>query len=100
SNVAALKYGPSVDLAQVSEELDVDHVITGTLLRSGNQIRITSQLVETPRGHVRWSQTTQRPLGDLFELQDAIARHIVESLPLDRAPSTRDMRDMPATPRA
>jgi eukaryotic-like serine/threonine-protein kinase len=100
SNVAALKYGPSVDLAQVSEELDVDHVITGTLLRSGNQIRITSQLVETPRGHVRWSQTTQRPLGDLFELQDAISRHIVESLPLDRAPSTRDMRDMPATPRA
>jgi TolB-like protein len=99
SNVAALRFGASADLARVAQELDVDHVIMGTLLRSGGQIRITSQLVETPGGRVRWSNTTQRPLGDLFELQDAISRQIVESLPLDAAAS-RAARDTPATPHA
>jgi len=100
SNVAALRFGTSADLARVAQELDVDHVITGTLLRSGSQIRITSQLVETPGGRVRWSNTTQRPLGDLFELQDAISRQIVESLPLDSSPASRAVRETPATPRA
>jgi serine/threonine protein kinase len=90
SNVAALKFGSTVDLARVATELDVDHVITGTLLRSGDQIRITSQLIEAPLGRVRWSQTIQRHLGDLFELQDAISSRIVQSLPLDAAPSCQD----------
>lgn len=98
SNVAALKYGPSADLLQVAGELDVDHVLTGTLLRSGDQIRVTSQLVETPGGRVRWSQTTQRPLGDLFELQDNIASHIVQSLPLESEAAKREASDLPATP--
>jgi non-specific serine/threonine protein kinase len=100
SNVAALKFGSTVDLARVATELDVDHVITGTLLRSGDQIRITSQLIEAPLGRVRWSQTIQRHLGDLFELQDAISSRIVQSLPLDAAPSSQDTKEIPATPRA
>jgi TolB-like protein/tRNA A-37 threonylcarbamoyl transferase component Bud32 len=100
SNVAALRFGPSADLARVAEELDVDHVLTGTLLRSGDQIRVTTQLIEMPGGRVRWSQTSQRPLGDLFELQDNISAHIVASLPLDARASNREVPDMPATPRA
>ncbi len=100
SNVAALKFGSAVDLARIATELDVDHVITGTLLRSGDQIRITSQLIETPVGRVRWSQTIQRPLGDLFELQDAITRQIVQSLPLEATPAGHDAREIPANPRA
>ena len=100
SNVAALKFGPTADLARVAEELDVDHVMTGTLLRSGSQLRVTSQLVEMPGGRVRWSQTLQRPLGDLFELQDAIAQKIVESLPLDAGAVGDRQRETPATSRA
>jgi len=100
SNVAALKFASSIDLARIAGDLDVDHVIAGTLLRSGDQIRVTSQLVETPSGRVRWSQTTQRTLGDLFELQDAISRHIVQSLPLDVAAASQEAADVPGTPRA
>lgn len=100
SNVAALRFGPSADLARVAEELDVDHVLTGTLLRSGDRIRVTAQLVEAPGGRVRWSQTIQRTLGDLFELQDTISRQIVESLPLDASVPRGDVHDRPASPRA
>jgi TolB-like protein len=100
SNVAALQFGASADLTRVARELDVNHVLTGTLLRSGGQIRVTSQLIEMPGGRVRWSQTTQRPLGDLFELQDSISRHILESLPLDLGTAGREVRDTPATPHA
>lgn len=100
SNVTAIRFGASADLVRVAEELDVDHIMTGTLLRSGSQLRVTSQLVEMPGGRVRWSQTLQRPLGDLFELQDTIVQHIVESLPLD-APAPRDrQRETPANARA
>ena len=38
---------------------DVDAVLTGTLLRAGDQLRVTAQLAEVPGGTVRWSQTTQ-----------------------------------------
>jgi serine/threonine protein kinase/tetratricopeptide (TPR) repeat protein len=100
SNVAAIKFGPSADLALVASELDVDHVLTGTLMRSGSQLRVTSQLVEMPGGRVRWSQTLQRPLGDLFELQDTIVQHIVESLPLDARAADGRPRDAPASPHA
>jgi tetratricopeptide (TPR) repeat protein len=58
-------------------------------------------LIETPGGSVRWSQTTQRPLGDLFELQDTIVRQIVESLPLDESRRAEVATpDMPATSHA
>jgi serine/threonine protein kinase/tetratricopeptide (TPR) repeat protein len=100
SNLAAIKFGPSADLARVAEELEIDHVITGTLLRSGAQLRVTSQLVEMPGGRVRWSQTLQRPLGDLFELQDTIVQHIVESLPLEARAAGDRQRETPATPHA
>ena len=53
-----------------------------------------------PGGRVRWSQTLQRPLGDLFELQDAIAQKIVESLPLDAGAVGDRQRETPATSRA
>ncbi len=83
SNLAALRFEAEVDLTTLASELDVDHVLTGTLLRSGEQVRVTAQLIETPGGRVKWTHTTQQPLGDLFALQDEVCRQIVESLPID-----------------
>ena len=56
----------------------------GTLLRSGDQLRAAAQLVEAPGGTLLTSHTVQSSLGDLFRLQDDIARRVVErsSLPL------------------
>jgi TolB-like protein/tRNA A-37 threonylcarbamoyl transferase component Bud32 len=95
SPLAAARFGAATDLPKVAAELDVNHVLTGTLLRAGDQIRATCQLIEAPGGQVLWSQTTQVPLGDLFQLQDDIATRIVRSLPLDTPTPTPG--DVPAS---
>jgi serine/threonine protein kinase/tetratricopeptide (TPR) repeat protein len=101
SNSAALRFGSSADLGQVARELDVDHVLTGTILRSGDQLRVTCQLVGAPSGDLRWSETVHVTVGDLFEVQDSLSRRIVRSLPLaDSDGSTLVTQDVPATPRA
>jgi TolB-like protein len=68
-------------LAALAAELDVDHIIAGTVLRSGDQVRVTAQLVETPGGRVCWSETIQQPIGEPFALQDELCARIVKSLP-------------------
>ena len=90
------------DLAQLASELDVDAAVTGTLLRAGAQVRVAAQLVEAPGGRLLWSQTATVTLNDVFQLQDDLARHIVESLSLPL--SAREQRllshDAPATARS
>lgn len=80
------------DLKALAAEADVERVVMGTLLRSGDQLRATAQLVEAPGGTLLTSHTATASLGDLFRLQDDLARRIVDvlSLPLAGTPSTPD----------
>src|SRR5262249_22842294 len=73
------------DLKALAGEADVDRVVIGTLLRAGDQLRATTQLVEAPGGTVLTSHTVQSTLGDLFRMQDDIARRVVDGLALARA---------------
>src|SRR6185436_19540197 len=82
SATAARFGGESPDLKALAAEADVDRVVMGTLLRAGDQLRATAQLVEAPGGVLLTSQTVQAPLGDLFRLQDDLARRVVEGLSL------------------
>ena len=68
------------DLKALAAEADVDRVVMGTLLRSGDQLRATAQLVDAPGGTLLTSHTVQAPLGDLFGLQDDIARRVADAL--------------------
>lgn len=68
------------DLKALAAQADVDRVLMGSLLRAGDQLRATTQLVEAPAGTLVSSQTLQAPLGDVFRLQDELAQRIVESL--------------------
>ena len=94
SSAAAARFaGDTPDLKALATDANVDRVVIGTLLRSGDQLRAVAQLVEVPGGTVLTSHTVQAPLGDLFHLQDNIARRVVEalSLPLTGvAPHTPD----------
>jgi non-specific serine/threonine protein kinase len=72
--------GESLDLARIASEADVDVVLSGTLMRSGDRLRVNTQLLEAPAGTVLWSQTFQATIDDLFELQDALTAQLVESL--------------------
>jgi eukaryotic-like serine/threonine-protein kinase len=94
STTAARFAAQTPDLKALAAEADVDRVVIGTLLRSGDQLRAVAQLVEAPDGTLLTSHSVQSSLGDLFNLQDDIARRVVEalSLPLtgEGAPPTPD----------
>ena len=91
SSATAARFATAApDFKQLAAEADVDRVVTGTLLRSGDQLRAVAQLVEAPSGTLITSQTVQAALGDLFKLQDDIARRVAEalSLPLSGGPAS------------
>ena len=82
SSLVAARYACEIDLKRISREAAVDLVLTGTLLRSGGQLRASVQLVEADAGAVVWSQTVQVGLQDVFQLQDQVVTRIVDSLAL------------------
>jgi serine/threonine protein kinase/tetratricopeptide (TPR) repeat protein len=103
SSLAAARFaGPVMDLKEIAREADVDVVLTGTLLRAGSQLRLTTQLIEAPGGTLIWSRTSQVELRDIFQLQDSLVSGVVESLalPLTAGERTQLARDAPADPSA
>jgi len=83
SSAVAARFGAEApDLKALAAEADVDRVVIGTLLRSGDQLRAAAQLIEAPDGTLLTSHTVQSSLGDLFRLQDDIARRVSEALAL------------------
>jgi serine/threonine protein kinase len=96
---AALYADGILDLKRISEEAQAEAVLTGTILRAGNGIRVTCQLLEAPSGTVLWWHEPQVNMSDLFELQDTLVRRIVESLSLSLSERehSRLKRDVPIT---
>jgi eukaryotic-like serine/threonine-protein kinase len=92
----------AIDLEAVAKKADVDAVLTGTLLRADDQLRVTAQLSEMPGGTVRWSQSMVVRVGDIFQLQDALSSRIVESLALPLSARDRQTlkHDVPASAKA
>jgi serine/threonine protein kinase/tetratricopeptide (TPR) repeat protein len=96
SNATAARFaGEAPDLKALAEQADVDRVVMGTLLRAGDQLRVVAQLVEAPAGTLLTSHTVQSSLGDLFQLQDDIARRVVEALSLPLAGGEAPTPDAP-----
>jgi serine/threonine protein kinase/tetratricopeptide (TPR) repeat protein len=88
SAMAARFGGETPDFKTLTVEAGVDRAVTGTILRAGDELRVTAQLVQTPDGTVMASHTVQMPLADLFKLQDAVARRVADTLALPAAPAT------------
>jgi TolB-like protein len=72
--------GKSEDLKAVGKTLGVAHVLEGSVRRSGQQLRITTQLINTDTGFHLWSQTYERRLTDIFAIQEDIARSVAGAL--------------------
>jgi serine/threonine protein kinase/tetratricopeptide (TPR) repeat protein len=102
SSLTASAFGTDPIDLQALAKADVDAVLTGTILRAGDELRVTAQLADVPGGTVRWSQTTPARLGDIFQLQDALTSRIVESLSVPLTPRDRQtlVRDVPASAKA
>jgi TolB-like protein/Flp pilus assembly protein TadD len=81
SRTSAFYYkGKDIKLADVGRELDVDHILEGSVRKSGNKIRITAQLIEVETDAHLWSETWDRNLDDVFQIQDEIAAKVVDEL--------------------
>jgi eukaryotic-like serine/threonine-protein kinase len=103
SSLTAARFAKeAVDLDTLASKADVDAVLTGTLLRAEEQLRVTAQLAEVPSGTVRWSDSMIVPLGDIFQLQDALTNRIVDSLAVPLSARDRQIlqRDVPASAKA
>ena len=71
---------------QIGQQLRAAYVLTGTLRRAGNRLRINAQLVDTQTDFPLWSERFDREMKDVFEVQDEIARKIAEALRVTLSP--------------
>jgi TolB-like protein len=72
--------GQNQDLRRIGELLGVDHILEGSVRKSGTTVRITAQLVQVEDGFHLWSDTYDRELTDVFAIQDEIATEILKQL--------------------
>ena len=85
TSVMAYK-GTRKPLPQIARELNVDAVVEGTVLRSGEQVRITAQLIEASADKHLWSQSYQGELRDTLALQNQVARAIADQIRINVNP--------------
>jgi adenylate cyclase len=79
-NSSSVYKGKAVNVQQVSRELGVRYVLEGSVRRSGNQLRITAQLIDATTGSHLWAERYDRELKDIFTTQDEITMKILTSL--------------------
>jgi TolB-like protein/DNA-binding winged helix-turn-helix (wHTH) protein/Flp pilus assembly protein TadD len=78
--------GARKPLPEIARELNVDAVVEGTVLRAGDQVRITAQLIDASTDKHIWSQSYQGELRDTLALQDRVARSIAEQIKINVTP--------------
>jgi TolB-like protein/Flp pilus assembly protein TadD len=72
--------GEPVDVRQVARDLGVQYVLEGSLQIDGDQVRITAQLIDATTGNHVWAERYDRPLDDMFAVQDEVTQKIAGSL--------------------
>ena len=81
SRTSAMQYrGARKSLPQIAHELNVDAVIEGTVLRSGERVRITAQLIHATSDQHLWAESYERDFRDILSLQSEIARQIANEV--------------------
>jgi TolB-like protein/Tfp pilus assembly protein PilF len=90
SRTSAMQYkGVRKSLPQIARELNVDAVIEGSVLRSGERVRITAQLIHSSDQHL-WAESYERDLLDILSLQSEIARQVANEVRIILTPEERD----------
>lgn len=84
--------GRNDDVRNIAQQLNVDKVLEGSVRKSGNRVRITSQLINAADGYHIWSETYDRNLTDIFEVQDEISGIIANKLRADLLPPQPEER--------
>jgi len=86
--------GKTGEIADIGRQLKVANVLEGSVRKSGNQVRITAQLIKADDGYHLWSETYDRTLDNIFVVQDEIATAVVAALKItllgETSPVTRE----------
>jgi TolB-like protein/class 3 adenylate cyclase len=72
--------GKAVDLKRVGRELSVRYVLEGSVQRSGNRLRVNVQLIDSETGNHLWAERFDKPIADLFDMQDEIVSRLANTL--------------------
>jgi TolB-like protein len=81
SRTSVMRYkGTRKPLPEIAKELNVDALVEGTVLRSGNRVRITANLLHAPTDRHLWAETYERDLQDVLSWQDEVARAIADEV--------------------
>ncbi len=72
--------GKAVDLKQIGRELNVRYVLEGSVQRSGNRLRVNVQLIDAETGNHLWAERFDKPVTDLFDMQDEIVARLANTL--------------------
>jgi TolB-like protein/Tfp pilus assembly protein PilF len=75
--------GTDKTIAQIADILGVQAVLEGSVRRSGDRVRITAQLADASSGYHLWSGSYERQIKDIFQLQDELAKSVVEALRIE-----------------
>src|SRR5260370_19931186 len=67
-------------LTEIARELNVETVVEGSVLRSGERVRVTAQLIEVPADRHMWAQSYEGDIRDMLTLQSRVARSIAEQV--------------------
>ena len=79
-NTAFTYKGKHVDLKQIGRELNVRYVLEGSVQRGGNRMRVNVQLIDGETGNHLWAERFDKPLADLFDMQDEIVARLAGAL--------------------
>jgi len=79
-NTAFTFKGKAVDVKRLGRELNVRYVLEGSLQRSGNRLRVNVQLIDAETGNHLWAERFDKPVADLFEMQDEIVSRLARTL--------------------
>ena len=92
SRTSAMTYkGAHKSLPQIAGELNVDAVVEGTVLRSGDQVRITAQLIQASADKHLWAQSYEGDVHQTLALQRQVARAIAEEIQIELTSHERDV---------
>jgi TolB-like protein/Flp pilus assembly protein TadD len=99
SRTASFQFkGVTAEPREIGRRLNVETLLEGSVRKSGNRLRITAQLVDAARGHHLWSESFDREMKDVFEIQEEIARNIVRALQITLSPQEKGaLRQVPTS---
>jgi TolB-like protein len=79
-NTAFAYKGRRVDVKTIGRELNVRYVIEGSVQRGGNRMRVNVQFIDAETGNHLWAERFDKPLADLFDMQDEIVARLAGAL--------------------